>query len=110
MNRRAFKRTETHLPVKYFCESSIYTGTIKNISENGMCIFTSNFLPCSNSLEIHMPLQEEVSQLYVKIRRIEKVNDSELYVGIEVINPPKNYIDFVESLNSSGSSHDSLQG
>ncbi len=109
MENRSFARTDTHLPVKYYCDNTLYTGIIKNISENGMYICTSNFLPCTDMIEMLIPLQEKVSRFFVKIRRIEKVNDSKLNVGIEIIDPPESYVEYVEGLKAAVRSHSALR-
>jgi c-di-GMP-binding flagellar brake protein YcgR len=101
MNRRAFERIDTSLPVKYFCEESLLSGTVKNLSENGMFISTGNFLPCSDRLEIIVPLEDEISKFYARIRRIEKVDDLNYSMGIELIDPPDNYRKFVDNLKIS---------
>ena len=101
MEKRAFERTDTNLPVKYYCENMVYNGAIKNLSENGMYISTTNFLPCRNEIEMLIPLKEEVSIFKARIRRIEKVNDELFNIGVEVLNPPDTYIRFVETLKAS---------
>jgi hypothetical protein len=84
MEKRTYTRTDINLPVKYFCESMIYNGTIKNLSENGMYISTTNFLPCRDSIEMLIPLKEEISNFKARIRRIEKVDDTVHYVRGEL--------------------------
>ncbi len=98
MNRRSFDRVDMSLPVKYVCEDTLYSGTIKNLSENGMFIKTGNFLPCINWIEILVPLENEISKFFARIRRIEKVDDSNYSMGIEILDPPVSYIEFVGNL------------
>ena len=101
MEKREFKRTEITLPVKYLCENMLYNGTVKNISENGMFINTCNFLPCNNKVELLIPLKEEISRFSAIIRRIEREDDSRYNIGIELLNPPEKYMEFINSLKSS---------
>ena len=101
MDRRSFDRVDTSLPVKYVCDDILYSGTIKNISENGMFIKTGNFLPCINWIEIFVPLEEGISKFFARIRRIEKVDESNLSMGIELLDPPDSYIEFVSNLKAS---------
>lgn len=98
MEKRAFERIDTNIPVKYFCENMLYTGTIKNLSENGMYISTSNFLPCKDKIEMIIPLKATVTTFKSRIRRIEKINDSIFNIGVEILNPPASFIDFVADL------------
>jgi len=100
MNRRSFDRIDTSLPVKYVCDDVLYSGTIRNLSENGMFIKTGNFLPCINWIEIFVPLEEEISSFFARIRRIEKVDDANFTMGIELLDPPYNYLEFVGNLKA----------
>ncbi|MEW6599404.1 MAG: PilZ domain-containing protein [Nitrospirota bacterium] len=100
MDRRSFDRVATNLPVKYVCDDMLYSGTIRNISENGMYIKTSNFLPCINWIEIFVPLQEEISRFFARIRRVEKIDDANYCMGIELLDPPRNYLAFVGNLKT----------
>jgi c-di-GMP-binding flagellar brake protein YcgR len=101
MEKRAFKRVPAHLPVKYTCDNIQYSGTAKNISENGMFIRTNNFLPCDNTVEIIVPLKEQISRISASIRRIEKKTSTDFAVGVELINPSDSYIKYVRNLSSS---------
>jgi len=98
MERRAFERVATILPVKYVCDDIQYSGSVKNLSEKGMYISTGNFLPCIKKLEIIIPLQEEISKFYGEIKRIEKIDDAIYSMGVELLGPPDNYTQFVENL------------
>lgn len=98
MEKRAFERIDTSLPVNYFCEHTLYVGTVKNLSGNGMFISTSNFLPCNNFIDLLMALKDEVSRFPAKIVRIEKINESDYNIGVEIVNPPDKYLNFVGNL------------
>ena len=98
MERRAYERVNTNLPVKYYCEDNCHAGTVHNVSEQGMFISTGNFLPCTNSLEIHIPMNREMLCCEAEIRRIEKIDDSNYTMGIELITPPDTYLKFVSGL------------
>jgi hypothetical protein len=100
MEKRAFERAEATLPVKYFCENTQYAGTVKNLSENGMFISTSDFLPCGNTVELLVPLKEKVSKFSARIKRIVKINESKYNIGVELLDPPENYLEFVSILKS----------
>ena len=73
---------------------------IKNLSEKGMFITTCDFLPCDDTLELLVPLDEEISKFIAKIRRIVKLDDQNYHIGVELLHPPKNYIDYVNNLNA----------
>ncbi len=96
MERRSFERVDMCLPVKYVCDNRLYSGTVKNLSENGMFISTGNFLPCIVRIEILIPLDEEISRFYVRIRRIEKIDDANYSMGVELMDSPESYLQFVK--------------
>jgi hypothetical protein len=100
MEKRAFERTDIILPVKYFCENMIYNGTIKNLSQNGMYLSTTNFLPCRDRIEMLIPLKENMTKFKAMIRRIEKVNDVIFNIGVEILDPPDSYIKYVKNLKT----------
>ncbi len=100
MERRLYRRVDTCIPVKYHCEYILYNGTVENISENGMFIRTTNFLPCTNEIEMIVPLNEIVTTCTAKIRRIIKTDNTTFQVGLEILNPSSAYLDFVEKLKS----------
>ncbi len=100
MQRRAFERIPANLRAKFLCGNSSYYATIKNCSENGVCINTSNFLPCGNAVELHVPLKKDVLKLSAKIIRILKIDDFNYTIGIELSNSPKTYLEFVETLRN----------
>jgi hypothetical protein len=98
MEKRAFERVEANVAVKYYFDDRLYSGTVKNISEKGMLISTGNFLPCIDMVEILIPLEDEISNLAATIKRVEKINDSIYSMGIELLDPPDNYLEFVSNL------------
>jgi hypothetical protein len=98
MEKRAYVRIDASLPINYFCENILYSGKVKNLSENGMFISTSNFLPCDNRIDLFMPLKEEMSKFPATIIRIEKINDLKYNIGVELLNPPQKYFKFVNNL------------
>lgn len=100
MNRRSFDRVDTSLPVKYVCDDRLYSGTIGNLSENGMFIKTGNFLPCINWIELYVPIDEEISSFHARIRRVEKIDDENYTMGVEILAPPYSYIEFVGNLKA----------
>ncbi len=98
MERRAHERIDTSLPVKCIFDEILYSGTIDNLSEQGMFISTGNFLPCGDSLEVIIPLEDEISKFHANIKRIEKIDDFNYSMGIEIHDAPDNYKQFVCNL------------
>jgi hypothetical protein len=100
MQRRAFERIPADLQANFFCGNTIFTGTVTNLSENGMFVKTKMCFPFDSTLEILIPLKEEVLKVPIKVSRIEKAEDFYDGMGVEVLNPPQNYVEFVSRLKS----------
>ncbi len=100
MEKRTFKRVPANLEAKFMSENSTYNAIVKNCSENGLCIKTSNCLSYNKNVEIYIPLKKEDLHLHVMIKRIVKVDDYNYEIGFALLNPPKNYLEFVETLRN----------
>ncbi len=100
MQRRAFERIPANLRARLICGISSYYATVKNCSENGVCINTSNFLPSGNTVEVEIPLKKETFKLPAKIVRILKIDDFNYTIGMELLDPPQGYSEFVGNLRN----------
>ncbi len=100
MQRRAFERIPTNLQTTFLSENNNCTGTVMNLSENGMFINTKLSFPFDSMLEIRIPLKEEILKVPVKVSRIVKTDDFYGAIGVELLNPPQNYLEFVNRLKS----------
>ncbi len=100
MQRRAFERIPANLQTKFFSDNTICTGTVTNLSENGMFINTRMCFPFNSMFEIRIPLKEEILKVPVKISRIVKTGDFYDGIGVKLLNPPRNYLEFVRGLKS----------
>ncbi len=100
MGKRALQRIPMNLHENHICDDMLHTGTVTNCSEKGMFISTNINFPCDPQFEILNPLKQEVLKVFVKINRLEKTGDVYDGMGVELLNPPQNYLDFVNSLRS----------
>ncbi len=100
MEKRTFGRVDTSLPIRYFCGNLFYTGTVTNFSGNGMFIRTRVHFPFSSRFELLLPLKEEILRLPVKVTRIVKTDGFYNGMGVELLNPDQNYLEFVDTLKS----------
>ncbi len=98
MQKRSFDRIFTNLDVRYFCGSIIHNGTVTNLSEKGMFIRTRMDFPFDSIFDLLIPLDEEVLHVPVKVRRIVKTDNFYDGIGVELLNPPQNYLKFVNNL------------
>lgn len=99
MQRRAYERIPASVILRFYCGDTVCLGKLKNCSENGMCISTKNdFLPCSNTLDLLIPLSYGLSRLTAKICRIKKVSDFNYDIGVNILNPSPDYCNFIANL------------
>jgi hypothetical protein len=98
MQKRTSERKPSNINIKFSCDNVDYTGTVTNLSENGMFIKTRDMcFPFNSTFEIIIPLEEELLNLPVKVSRITKTNDSYDGIGVELLDPPRNYLEFAKS-------------
>lgn len=99
MARRTTWRIPIRLNVVINSGNRVSQGTVTNISETGMFISAEmNGLVEDSRFDISIPLKEEVLHVPGKFVRRSKDNGSNDGIGVEIKDPPQNYLDFVEDL------------
>jgi len=99
MGIRTVDRIPVLIDVKINYDKSVYMGTLMNISESGMFIRTNKMpSPLQSQIEISILLNEEVICVSGKLVREENIRGYYNGIGVEVLNPPQNYIDFIDNL------------
>ena len=99
MGIRTVDRIPVLIDVKINYDKSVYIGTLMNISESGMFIRTNKMpSPMQSQIEISILLNEEVICVSGKLVREENIRGYYNGIGVEVLNPPQNYIDFIDNL------------
>jgi hypothetical protein len=102
MEKRYYERITTRLRVEFDCNNTICCSAVINLSENGMLLRTKDiYFPLDTKFEIFMHLKEEVLIVPVKVSRLDKTANNYDIIGIELINPPQKYFDYVDNLRSS---------
>ena len=98
MQRRAFERIPVDFKVRYFCGDTDWNGTVTDLSENGMFINTTIDFPFDSNFELLLPLSDEVMKISAVIKRM--VRNKGIYegMGVELVNPPQNYLQLVNDL------------
>jgi hypothetical protein len=101
MERRACHRISVNVDIRFFCCSRVYTGTISNISKKGLLINTTEMcFPFDSQFEIFLPLKGEELRVPVSLSRILMLPDSHDSIGVELLNPSRDYLKFVNSLKA----------
>ena len=97
VNKRAFERTPANLEFRCFDVDAF--GTVKNLSENGMFITSKKIsFPLESQFEVSFPLKNEKLKIPVKISRITKSNGYYDGIGVELLKPNQQYLNFVHEL------------
>lgn len=110
IEKRAFQRIPADIPIRYLLWNPLfwkeqYSGTIKNISDKGMLISTkTRSFPLDSLMEISIPLKDNVLLIDAKFSNIVwrrmLPDDTCDTIGIELSNPPAEYLDLVRSLRT----------
>ena len=100
--KRSFERIDTCLRVEFDCNNTICCSAVINLSENGMLLRTREILfPMDTEFEIFIHLKDKVLIVPVRVRRLDKSANIYDSIGLELINPPQKYFDYVDMLKSS---------
>jgi Tfp pilus assembly protein PilZ len=101
--KRKAKRISKRLEVK-FHSAAENTAITDDLSESGLFITTSKGMEAGNSIDVklHLPNSEA---LFIKGRIIRNIkttpgmnNGVKVGMGIELINPPQDFVDYIQSL------------
>ena len=97
MGRRLSERVSVKMD--FYCNDMMCSGTILNLSGNGMLISSHNIdFPFQTQFKLQIPLQKEEVEVHVKVNRLLKTNQYYDVMAVELINPSSRYLDFVEDL------------
>lgn len=117
MEKRAYKRIPVSIKVRYLewrFFKNLYAGTIKNISEKGMFIYTNHTLIPDSLIEICIPVvKKKIFGIPVRkenicipagliniVRENTLSNGSLAGIGIELSHPPQQYLELLKSLKT----------
>jgi hypothetical protein len=99
MGIRTFDRIPVLIDVEINHDKNVCIGTLMNISESGMFIRTNKMpSPLQSQIEISIILNGELIRVSGKLVREENIRGYYNGIGVEVLNPPQNYMDFIDNL------------
>jgi Tfp pilus assembly protein PilZ len=104
MHTRDAERISTDLKLRFPCRNTFYSGTVTNLSENGMFINADISFPIKSSFEVFVQLKNEKLNVPVKIVRIVKSGGFYEGMGVKILNLPKKYLELLIKLNLSSQS------
>ena len=100
MHNRSSERIRANLVLRFPCCNTFHPGTVTNLSEKGMFIHARQCLPFESQFDILFRLQEDILNISVKVRRIEKKDGLYDGMGVELLEYPRDYLEFVKQLKS----------
>lgn len=88
------------MKVNFFYNDKVVSGTVTDISENGMRIKTHIRVPCGSKIGIIIFSSDEVLNIPVTVKRLKFVTKRNTYktLGTEILNPTISYLQFVNNL------------
>jgi hypothetical protein len=98
MEKRNFKRIQTKIDARFFYGNLFYSGTVLNVSENGMFINTKRFLPLDSMFVVIVRSNHNYFKVIAKVKRSQKSNDISNGVGVELLSPSSDYLKFINNL------------
>ncbi|MEN8263744.1 MAG: PilZ domain-containing protein [Nitrospirota bacterium] len=99
MAKRASWRIPINLNVLFNCCDKGCSGTITNLSEGGMFISTHEMcFPVDSQFEVSIPWDNEMIYAPARLVRSADANNGHNGIGVELMNPPQSYLNFVDNL------------
>ena len=97
MEKRVFDRISAKIDVKFLFGDQVYAGTVSNLSENGLLILVQFNSPVHlrEDFEILLILSKKRIMIPVKIKRLADQYSDCCPIAVEVLNPPREYVEFV---------------
>ncbi len=95
MEKRSSDRIHKKLNIVFPCCNSFHSGTVLNLSEDGMLIDTKTWVPLQSTFEILIPLKKEILKIPVKFVRLSKAGKRYKAMGVKLLDLPKKYLEFV---------------
>ncbi|KPK01157.1 MAG: hypothetical protein AMK71_06655 [Nitrospira bacterium SG8_35_4] len=97
LEKRAFERIPAR--IDFHCFNIDSFGTITNLSANGMFIRSEkvNF-PFASYFELSIPLQKQELKLCARVKRITKSRCYYDGMAVELVNPSRQYLEFISRL------------
>ncbi len=100
MAGRISQRIPIRIKVRFYCSDRLYSGIVTNISDRGLFICTDEeCFPKDPFFNLSIPLEKEFVNVTAKINRLVNMSEGQYGIGIELLDPPRKYLDYVENLS-----------
>lgn len=102
MDLRKEKRVHGTTEIKIRDGDHIYPAVLSDISKKGLSIKTEHVFPCYKVIDVIIDIDNKPVQINGSVRwvneNLDKTQDSLNEIGILLINPPGEYLDYVKNL------------
>ena len=98
MEQRRSKRISQNLKAAFPCCNKLYAGTVSNLSENGMLVYSEISIPINSRFEIILPIGKEILKIPAIFKRLVKNGKNCNGMGVELFYPTQKYVDFVRKM------------
>jgi desulfoferrodoxin (superoxide reductase-like protein) len=98
MKKRAVERISANLKAEFFWSDKINSGHVLDLSENGFLIKTDLCPAIKAKFDLNINLPDDILKIPVKVRRIIKNDNNYDAIGVEIVNPPEEYLQYVDTL------------
>jgi len=103
MEQREHERMSALMQARIFYGNMVYTGTVTNLSEDGMFIDTSLHFPVDSVFDTVVLQNGHTVIIPVRVKRTVASFSQDIEaegIGVEVVTPPQNYLEFVGKCKS----------
>jgi hypothetical protein len=107
IEKRAFERKTVNIQANFIYDDEMYSGAITNLSEQGAYIETGFRFPFKLKYKIFFRFKPKILifirsngnslKVLVKTRRLHKIDRHYNGLGVEVLNPTKDYLKLINS-------------
>ncbi|RJQ54615.1 MAG: PilZ domain-containing protein [Nitrospiraceae bacterium] len=99
IQRRAFERVPVNIRARFYSYNTDFSGTITNLSENGMFISMKKMMfPLDSKIEIIIPHEKKLLKVPVRVIRMTKSGNVFNGLGVELLVIHREYLEFINSL------------
>ncbi|UCH80550.1 MAG: PilZ domain-containing protein [Nitrospiraceae bacterium] len=97
MVQRSSYRIPIRLGITYAKNGKAYNGTIKNMSDSGLFVLAEQTDHPEDSIVLELPVKKRTLKMSGRLIRINRSGNNSGF-GIRLIDPPQDYIDYIEEL------------
>jgi hypothetical protein len=98
MKKRAYERISVDMKTDFFWSDQLNVGAVANLSENGLLVRTDACPPLRAKFDLNLPVEGDILKIPVKVRRLVENDQDTEAIGVEILDPSEEYLNFVSTL------------